>query len=56
MKDGIRHKLDIRLNRKLFKAFDLSNVFRFEVEFLMAADFVKMRAEFTRVLLSSIPF
>jgi hypothetical protein len=54
MKDGIRHKLDIKLNRKLYKAFDLSNVFRFEVEFLMAADFMKMRAEFTKISLQPV--
>ena len=54
MKDGIRHKLDITINKKFFKAFDLNNLLRLEVEFLMSADFMKLRADFTRVIMQPV--
>ena len=53
MKDGMRHRVDMRMNKKLNKAYDISNVVRTEVEFVVAADFMKMRQEFTKVLLSN---
>lgn len=33
----------MRLNKRINKVYDLSNVIRAEIEFVMAADFVKMR-------------
>ncbi len=43
MADGLRHRLDMRLNRKLNKVFDLSKILRTEVEFNVTADFIKLR-------------
>lgn len=50
MRDGSRQKLDLKLNRKLNKQYDMNNVVLMEAEFLISADFVKVRAEFTKVL------
>ena len=43
----------MRVNKKLNKCFDLSNVVRAEVEFVMAADFMKVRQEFDKMFLST---
>lgn len=53
MHDNTRQKLDVILNRKLNKTFDLNQVIRLEVEFLMSADFLKMRSEFLKTLNSA---
>lgn len=53
MIDGVRHRLDMRLNRKLNKVFDLTKILRTEVEFNLAADFMKMRQDFNKMLISN---
>jgi len=46
---GTRQKLDIKLNKKLNKQFDVNQIKCIEVEFLMSADFVRMRSDFNKV-------
>lgn len=46
MSDGTRKKLDIKINRKLNRYYNINLVVRVEVEYLVSADFLKMRAEF----------
>ena len=43
----------MRLNRKLNKVFDLTKILRTEVEFNLAADFMKMRQDFNKIMIST---
>lgn len=52
MNDGTKRKVDGKINRKLNKYYDLNSVIRMEAEFLMSADFIKMKADFNKLLIN----
>lgn len=55
MRDGLRVKVDQKLNKRLHKAYDLPNLFKFDIEFTNSADFTRIRSEFFKSLRSQIP-
>ena len=53
MHDDTRVKLDLNLNKKFNKQYNMNSIVRLEVEFLVTADFLKMRSDFNKVLNSA---
>jgi len=55
MRDGFKQKLDFKLNKKIGKVFDISNILRIEVEFPIVADFNRMKTDFHNASISVLP-
>ena len=53
MHDETRVKLDLNLNKKFNKQYNMNSIVRLEVEFLVTADFLKMRSDFNKVMNSA---
>lgn len=43
MKDGKREKMDMKLNKRILKTYDMASLLRIDIEFPMKADFVTMK-------------